>query len=129
MTLSTPSAKPKALIFIPKSSTELILIAEKEWDKKQRQQHDKASWISGFLEGYFGKPVNIQQHDAAIREDERNQTLNDIYERMNYLSINALTYKDWCNEMKKYVESLRNTEAQPTRTKDEHLTERFDGSR
>ena len=51
--------------------------------------------------------IDLESHDTAISAQARKKVLDGIYGHMNYLSINALTYKDWCNEIKKYVESLR----------------------
>ena len=71
-------APDKALIFVPISSAELLVMADKEWTNREerKHRHDKASWISGWLDGYFSKPVSIKEHDAAIVRKAREDVLD-----------------------------------------------------
>ena len=72
-------------------STRLIEMAKTEWKNREERKgyHNEPEWCSGWMAGFLSvdKPDWSKEHDAAIRQDEREKVLTQFADLIHNESV------------------------------------------
>lgn len=90
------------------NSKELILLAETDWHNREERKHqyEMIPWTMGWVTGFLSerKPYWPKVHEAAIRKDEREKTLDNFITWVTAIAPNGWGYT--VDLAKEYKESF-----------------------